>query len=438
MTPSGESEPAFEELLEYLRAVRAFDFTGYKRPRLMRRVDKRMRALAIATYADYLDHLQVHQDEFTELFDTILINVTSFFRDPALWEFVGGSLVTGIVASKPSGEPIRVWSAGSASGEEAYTLTMLLAEVLGDDGFRARVKIYATDVDEAAIAHARQGVYPERVLEPISPERRARFFERTGDAYAFRRDLRRGLIFGRHDLVQDAPISKTDLISCRNTLMYLNTDTQRQVLEKFRFSLNDGGFLILGKSEMLFTRVRDFEVVDLRLRVFERQPSGEGSAQMGGRFGGAEAPDEPVEALPRLAFDEAPTAELLVAADGRLPAANRRTRELFAIETSDVGRPLQDLEISYRPVELRAPIEDSFAKGAVEIRDVMWRGRDGAQVTFDVHVITLDDACRHQAALVAFVDVPRRTSCNAIWRGPTRNSRPRWRSSSPRTKSSRR
>ena len=396
-------DPAFEELLEYLRAVRGFDFTGYKRPSLIRRVDKRMQALGISSYADYLDQLQVHQEEFTELFDTILINVTSFFRDPAAWDYVRTTLLPAVVATKPVDAPIRVWSAGSASGEEAYTIAMLLAEVVGEEGFRSRVKIYATDVDEAAIAQARQGVYSEKALEPVSAERRERFFERIGDTYAFQRDLRRALIFGRHDLVHDAPISKTDLISCRNTLMYLNTETQKVVLEKFRFSLNDGGFLILGKSEMLFTRVRDFGVVDLKLRVFERQTTGD-AGQMGVRFGDDE-PSEVSERLPRLAFEEAPTAELLVGADGTVLAANRRARELFGIQTSDVGRPLQDLEVSYRPVELRAPVEDALAKGEVEIRDVLWRSGDGAPATFDVHVSRLADGERPRAALIAFVDV---------------------------------
>jgi two-component system CheB/CheR fusion protein len=395
-------EEAFEELLEYIRAVRGFDFTGYKRPSLRRRVDKRMQAVGLETYVEYLDQLQVHQGEFTELFDTILINVTSFFRDPGVWDLVAGTLIPAVVASKAPDEPIRVWSAGTASGEEAYTVAMLLVEALGEDGFRTRVKIYATDVDDAAIAHARRGVYSGKDVEPVFQERRERFFERMGGAYVFRRDLRRALIFGRHDLVQDAPISRTDLIVCRNTLMYLDSDTQKQVIVKFSFSLNDGGFLILGKSEMLFTRVRDFGVMDLKLRVFQRERTDR--AGVATLFGDGE-PAERAEELPRLAFDEAPAAQVMVRADGRLLAVNRRARDLLGVQASDVGRPLQDLEVSYRPIELRGPIEEAFSKGSFEIRDVVWRARDGSPLTLDVQVSRLAAAGGLEAVLVAFVDV---------------------------------
>src|SRR3954464_9368525 len=142
------SDPHFEALLLYLKESRGFDFTGYKRSSLMRRVTRRMTQIDVETHQDYLDHLQVHPDEFTALFNTILINVTGFFRDPDAWDYLRGDVLETLVASQPVDAPLRVWSAGCASGEEAYTLAISLAEILGPEAFRDRVKIYATDVDE--------------------------------------------------------------------------------------------------------------------------------------------------------------------------------------------------------------------------------------------------------------------------------------------------
>jgi two-component system CheB/CheR fusion protein len=273
-----EPDEAFERLLEHVRDSRGFDFTGYKRASLMRRTDRRMQEVGVDDYSSYVDYLEVHPEEFTGLFNSILINVTSFFRDAPVWEYLAQYVMPAICDDRGD-DQIRVWCAGCASGEEAYSIAMLLAEHLGDEAFQGRVKIYATDADDDAIATARLGIYPAKAADAIGAERLGRFFEANGDGYAFRRDLRRSLIFGRHDLVQDAPIRRTDLVSCRNTLMYMNSETQARVLDHFRFSLSEDGFLLLGKSEMLFTKVRAFVPVDLKRRVFAKQ-GGEDRVEM--------------------------------------------------------------------------------------------------------------------------------------------------------------
>jgi two-component system CheB/CheR fusion protein len=145
-------DPEFEALLEYIKNNRGFDFTGYKRSSLMRRVNKRMQTVEIATYSDYLDYLQVNPEEFIPLFNTLLINVTCFFRDREAWDYISEKIVPLITANKEANEPIRVWSAACASGEEAYTLAMVLAEALGVEQFKARVKIYGTELDEEALS----------------------------------------------------------------------------------------------------------------------------------------------------------------------------------------------------------------------------------------------------------------------------------------------
>jgi two-component system CheB/CheR fusion protein len=237
----------FERILEYLRQARGFDFTAYKPTSLMRRVRKRMQAVEIADFDAYLDYLQVHTDEFGALFNTILINVTSFFRDPEVWESVQQTVVPELIRGDG---PIRVWSAGCASGQEAYTAAMVLAEALGLEAFRARVKIYATDVDTEALAEARRVLYTAKSLADVPPALVSKYFDRSGsELFTVNRDLRRAVIFGRHDLIQDAPISRVDLLLCRNTLMYFNAEAQARIMARFYFSVNPGGYLVLGRAK---------------------------------------------------------------------------------------------------------------------------------------------------------------------------------------------
>lgn len=227
-----------------------------------------MQGLRLERYGDYLDYLKVHPEEFIQLFNTILINVTGFFRDTAAWGFLATDALPELLVAKKSSDPIRVWSAGCASGEEAYTLAILLAEHLGLERFRQRAKIYATDVDEHALTQARQASYSTRDIQAIPDDLRAKYFEQAGGRFIFRTGLRRGVIFGRHDLVQDAPISRLDLLVCRNTLMYFNSETQSRILARFHFALSDPGVIFLGKAEMLLTRANLFTPLQLKHRIF--------------------------------------------------------------------------------------------------------------------------------------------------------------------------
>ena len=163
-TMDAGTDDSFEALLRYLRDSRGFDFTGYKRTSLMRRVKHRMDHAGYTTFDEYLDVLQASSDEFAALFNTILINVTAFFRDPEAWESIQNEVIPSILAERGPEDPIRVWSAGCASGQEAYTLAILLAEALGFEAFRQRVKIYATDVDDLALSEARAASYDARAV----------------------------------------------------------------------------------------------------------------------------------------------------------------------------------------------------------------------------------------------------------------------------------
>jgi two-component system, chemotaxis family, CheB/CheR fusion protein len=395
MDPS-ENDPSFTVLLEYLKQSRGFDFTGYKPGTMSRRIEKRMHDVEVKSFTDYVDYLEVHPEEFAFLFNTILINVTTFFRDPPAWEFLAKDILPRVIAARGATSPVRVMSAGSASGEEAFTVAMLLAEVLGEQTFQQRVKIYATDLDEEALVQARSASYSPQAVEDVPVALRQKYFQQVGGRYVFKSDLRRSIIFGRHDLLRDAPISRLDLLICRNTLMYFNAETQNRVLQRFHYALNDGGFLFLGKAEMLLSHGNLFAPVDLKCRVFSKVP---GPAQRERTLPpGADSQDGPLTEPAQLlrlrdhAFEAATDAMLLVDAAGTLVLANDPARSLFGLRPRDIGRPFQDLEISYRPVELRSLLDQAYAEGRPQSVTRVERHLPGGESQFlDVLVTPLRD-----------------------------------------------
>jgi two-component system CheB/CheR fusion protein len=382
-------------LLQHVQRARGFDFSGYKTASLERRIKKRLDALGLDDYAAYQDHLEANPAEFRELFDTILINVTGFFRDREAWEYVASELVPILIARAADEQPIRVWSAACASGEEAYTVAMVLAEALGEQEFRRRVKIYATDIDEEALLTARQGQYPREALDPVPEDLREKYWTQSPSGYVFRPDLRRSLIFGRNDLVRDAPISRIDLLLSRNSLMYFTTETQAAILRHFNFSLNDDGFLFLGKSEMLLTHNTLFKPYAMKWRVFTKVPR-LGLRDRFSFLAGPTAADELSETYQHLregAADRAPTAQVVLDANGFLVFANRSARNLFNLAASDLGRPIQDLEISYRPIELREPLAQARTQGAaVSLGPVRWTTAAGDHHDFAVELLPLHNS----------------------------------------------
>jgi two-component system CheB/CheR fusion protein len=405
-----EEERDFDDLLLLLKETRGFDFTGYKRTTLIRRIARRLEVLKLRDYGEYRDLLELEPEEFTRLFDSLLINVTGFFRDAAAWQRMRELVVPALLDQKPAGRPIRIWSAGCATGEEAYTIAMVLAEELGLDEFRNRVKIYGTDLDEKALNVARTGVYTDRSLADVPIDLRETYFERVDNGYTFRRDLRRQLIFGHNDLTHDAPISRVDLLLARNTLMYFNTDTQLNIVRRFHFALSDPGFLFLGKAEMLLNHSDNFEPVDLRMRLFRKiRPAHHGNRAPWSVTGAAADLASRLPTLASVALASGPVAQIVVDSSGNLALANSRAEALFNLNPRDVGRPFQDLEVSYRPVELRSVIEQArHDLRPVELREVVWRrvGSPEAGV-FDVSVVPLLASGNLVGMGIHFYDVTR-------------------------------
>jgi two-component system CheB/CheR fusion protein len=406
-------EREFDALLDYLKRARGVEFSAYKRASLMRRTQKRMQTVGIDRFADYTDYLEVHPDEFAQFFDVVLINVTSFFRDELSWQFLRDEVLPPLLASRSRVEPLRVWTAGCASGEETYSIAMLLAEALGRDEFRERVKIYATDIDEGALNQARAATYNEKQVEAVPPALRDAYFTREGDRFLFDKALRRSVIFGRHDLILDAPISRVSVLMCRNTLMYFNTEAQSRILARFHFALADTGILFLGKAEMLLTHAHLFAPIDLRYRTFRKVSKDHWRDRLAirNRANGEDvsAAAGPHTFLYPTAFDASPHAQFIIDNEGRLAFFNERARALFNILPTDIGRPMQDLDLSYRPLELRSPIQQALEQhGPVTLEEVAWEMPGQPSRYFDVQVVPLTgEAGRPIGVSVSLSDVSR-------------------------------
>jgi two-component system, chemotaxis family, CheB/CheR fusion protein len=262
-------EVSLKDLLQELAEQRNFDFRGYKKTTLERRFRRRMFQLNLAGYGEYGEYIRKHHDEINQLLNTLLINVTEFFRDPPAWEILRHEILPSLLKKLRPGHSFRVWSAGCASGEEPYSVAILLAEHFGPRIQEYDIKIYATDIDEDALNTARRGEYSIDSVRRVRPEWRDRYFHGKG-LLRVNRDIRRMVIFGRSNLAHDAPISHVNLLVCRNLLIYFDSDLQKQILTRLHYALEPGGVLFLGKSESQLTNSQFFRRLNSRWRIFQR------------------------------------------------------------------------------------------------------------------------------------------------------------------------
>jgi two-component system CheB/CheR fusion protein len=391
-----------ESLLEYLRQARGFDLGGYKRTTLKRRTGKRLQALGLGSFAEYQAYLEQHPEESDLYFDTLLINVSRFFRDPEAWDSLKSRVVPHLIDRARQGQVVRVWSTGCSNGQEAYTVAMILAEELGAEDYRQLVKVYATDMDGEALSIARNGTFTEKDVVDVPEAYRKAWLEQVDGAWQVRGELRRAVVFGRHDLVSDAPISRLDLLVCRNTLMYFNTETQAGIAARLHFALRPDGFLFLGKAETVVGQSRLFAPLDVKYRIFRPVPRGNGRlAAPGGAL-----PADKAQELHRAVFETSPIAQVVLDGEDRILGVNQRARRLFDMTGAEVGTPLKDLAISYRPLELRSKIEEARKEGQpVKIARVDHALR-GITYTLDVEVFPQPGADSPTAGVVlSFHDV---------------------------------
>jgi two-component system, chemotaxis family, CheB/CheR fusion protein len=268
-TRSGTSAEEWRDILTLLRVRTGHDFSNYKPATLRRRVERRVSVRGLASLGEYVRLLREHPDEATALMKELLISVTNFFRDREAWELLERRIVPALFDRKRASDQVRVWSAGCATGEEAYSLAMILSEFALGVTDSPSVQVFASDLDADAIAHAREGVYTEADLADVAPERLQRFFVRDPGGYRVRRELREIVLFANHNVIKDPPFSHLDLIACRNLLIYLNRTIQERLLETFHFALRPGGFLFLGQSESADGDGELFVALDKGAHLFE-------------------------------------------------------------------------------------------------------------------------------------------------------------------------
>jgi two-component system CheB/CheR fusion protein len=257
-----------------LKAHTPIDFGCYKEGTLLRRIERRMALRHMESSTDYLALLKDSTDEAEKLCSDLLICVTSFFRDPEVFEYLADNVIHDLVVNRASGQPIRIWVPACATGEEAYSLAILVIEKIEALRKDVKLQVFASDVDEYALSIARAGVYPDSIAGDLSPARLSRFFEKEDHSYRVKPDLRGAVVFARQNILADAPFSKLDLISCRNLLIYLNEQAQERIIQMFHFALKEDGLLVLGSSETANNHEVFFKPLSKKHRLYQRVGGG--------------------------------------------------------------------------------------------------------------------------------------------------------------------
>ena len=408
-----DSERAgFRRLLDMLHTEHRFDFREYKTVSLLRRIRARMAQVRVEGFDAYVDYLRMHPTEATALFNSVLINVTGFFRDPEAWETLRADALPGIVAAGAATGRLRVWSAGCSTGEETYSAAIMIADALGARAADLDVKIYATDVDDDALVTARQAVFRTEQLKDVPADVLERHFTAEGHVFRVRRELRRWCIFGRHNLTQDPPLPQMNLLLCRNLLIYFKSPLQERLLARFHYALRDGGVLFLGRSESVMARARGFVPISQKWRLFRRSPDASILLDVASRredgmatreVGTAPAlPVDPPRVSASAVIRALPYALMVIGLDDSVREWNEAASALYDIPTENaIGRQFRDLDLSYRAEGLRARIEDvKRAVVSVRLENVTFTRRSGETAHVDFWVSRVFDERSRPAAIV--------------------------------------
>jgi len=268
--PENTPDDNIQHILAYVNKQTDIDFRPYKRSSLLRRIQRRMTTLHINTLDSYAEYLKSSPEETTQLVNSLLINVTEFFRDPGAFAYLKSDILPRLIAqAREEDRVLRFWSAGCATGEEAYSIAMLVADLLAQELEDWNIKIFATDLDVQAITFARRGLFAEPLLKNVSADYRNRFFERTDGGYRISRQLRQMVTFGHQDLSRSGPFPHINLVLCRNVLIYFSVELQNLVLNNFTFALRPNGYLFLGKSETVRPEQLGYELVNKTWKIYQ-------------------------------------------------------------------------------------------------------------------------------------------------------------------------
>jgi two-component system CheB/CheR fusion protein len=411
---------SLSRIADILRTRTGNDFHGYKQNTFLRRVQRRMQVVQIDEIAAYVEFLRSDKDEAQHLFNDLLIGVTEFFRDKREFELLQTQIIPKIFEGKGVGQQVRVWVLGCATGEEAYSIGILLREHMAGLESAPHVQIFATDIDGRALAAARVGRYRTNIEADMTSERLARWFVREGDTYCVVKELREMCIFSQHNVIKDAPFSKLDLISCRNLLIYLNGELQNRVIPLFHFALLPERYLFLGNSENVTRHPKLFAPVDRRARIFRKLETGTrlppefpittaaGRAPVEVAAVRSFGPDVGLERRAQRIAERYTPAYVITDDDFQILHFSGRTGRY--IEPTAGAATLDLLQLVHRDLrlDLRAALSHAAEANAAAHADQVQLGEDGQRVLVDITVEPIQEGAGSRNFVVLFKDSPAR------------------------------
>lgn len=386
------------EISGLLRRHAGHDFSGYKNKTFMRRVARRMKVLDLRTVEAYVERLREDKAEIMALFRDLLINVTNFFRDGEAFQSLKETVIPKLLEGRGASDKVRIWVPGCATGEEVYSLAILLLEQMEDLPVAPQVQIFATDIDEQALSVARAGRYPEALLAEMDPARRERYFSHDGASYVVVKEVRELCVFSPHSVISDPPFSRMDLVSCRNLLIYLGLELQSQVIPTFHYALRPGGYLFLGTSEGVSRHTDLFAPLNKQHRIFQSRGHGGAARRLPialdkfagrhriGETGKRRAETNDMRLRQRAeaqVLERYAPAHVIVTSEGEILHFSSNTGHFMKIPRGAPSRQLFDLVRSELRVELRALLRQAMEAKKPASRQVLMledEGSDGSMV----------------------------------------------------------
>ncbi len=386
---------AITSICEIVHQKTNHDFKHYKTSTLLRRIQRRMQVLHLTTVQEYLDHLTEIPEECEILFNELLINVTNFFRDKSAFESLKTEVLSKLLSEERGDKKVRIWVAGCSTGEEAYSIAILIREILETLPRRPEVQIIATDIDDTALNVARRGIYPATIVEHVSAERLSKYFIKRAGKYHIAKELRELCLFSVHNLINDPPFSQLDLISCRNVMIYLGGHLQKKLFPVFHYALRANGYLFLGNSETLTSHKELFKAIDTKHRIAQRKPTAIKLPPVNtsihnylGHFEEKEKLSETDLSLigQRIALDEMPLRYAIVNDEGHILSASAGLNKYVQIPEGT----FQNHIVKLVSASLRSPLRSAFSKAKKEKR----------KITNDTCSLKLDDRIEKTAVIV--------------------------------------
>src|SRR5881296_857682 len=428
---------AFDEILRKLREKSGIDFMLYRQTTIRRRIARRMMIHGLDTLEGYLGYLEAHPSQVHALYNDLLVNVTRFFRDPEAFRVLQRSVFPRILKQRPADAPIRVWAPGCSTGEEAYSLAIVLLESLGDADGIVPIQLFGSDVSETAVVKARAGIYPDNIELDVAGARLRRFFVKVDGQHQVRKAVRELCVFARHNLATDPPFSKMDLIVCRNVLIYLEPELQKRVLSIFHYALKDPGFLMLGVAETVGPLADFFSIVDKKYRVYAKKPTsrrfdlgltsleqrlekiGIGrTARRTGEAGGG--PSDLLQEVDRILLSKYAPAGVLVNEATEILQFRGHTSPYLEPAPGQASLNLLKMAREGLLMELRVAIDKARKQNAPVRREGLSIKQDGRMAQVTLQVIPMSGPARERNYLVLFERVPPSRGPRAPGRGVPR------------------